>query len=89
MPSQKKPLFYAEIGNIFSSEDFNSDSLGDSMTSGRSLLQQVKMIVQFSPAFLANLAFKIGSIAIISTFLKGYVIIYMCLGIIMCTIVAF
>ena len=59
------------------------------MTSGRSLLQQVKMIVQFSPAFLANLVSKIGSIAIISTFLKGYVIIYMCLGIIMCTIVAF
>ena len=40
-------------------------------------------------AFLANLVSKIGSIAIISTFLKGYVIIYICLGIIKCTIVAF
>ena len=59
------------------------------MMSGRSLLQKVKMIVQFSLAFLANLVFKIGSIAIISTFLKGYVIIYICLGIIICTIVAF
>ena len=58
------------------------------MMSGRSLLQKVKMIVQFSLAFLANLVFKIGSIAIISTFLKGYVIIYICLGIIICTIVA-
>ena len=49
----------------------------------------MKMIVQFSPTFLANLVFKIGSIAIISTFFKGYVIIYICLGIIKCTIVAF
>ena len=47
------------------------------------------MIVQFSLAFLASLVFEIGSIAIISTFLKGYVIIYICLGIIICIIVAF
>ena len=59
------------------------------MTRGRSLLQKVKMIDQFSPAFLASLVFEIGSIAIISTVLKGYVIIYICLGIIICTIVPF
>ena len=59
----RPPLFYAENENIFSSEDFDRDSLGDSMTRGRSLLQKVKMIIQFSPAFLASLVFEIVSIS--------------------------
>ena len=81
--------YSAPDGNIFSQEAFDRDSPQDSMLRGRGLLQRIKMIVQFSPAFLTSLIFKVGSIAIISTFLKRYVMIYICLGTILTIIVAF
>ena len=81
--------FNSKDGNVFDKEAFDRDSPRDSMMRGRSLLQRIKMTVQFSPAFLTSLIFKIGSIAIISAFLQRYVIIYICGGTILSIIVAF
>ena len=60
----------------------------DSMMKERSLLQKLKLMAEFSPAFLTSLIFKVGSIAIICTFLKEYSAIYLGIGICITFIVA-
>ena len=50
----------------------HTDSLNDSMTKGKGILKILCLWIKFSPAFLASFLFKVGSIAIICTLLKGY-----------------
>ena len=54
----------------------------------RSLLQKLKLMAEFSPAFLTSLIFKVGSIALICTFLKEYSAIYLGIGVCLAFIVA-
>ena len=61
----------------------------DSIMKDRSLLQKLKLMAQFSPAFLTSLIFKIGSFAIICTFLQEYSAIYLGIGICLTFIVTF
>ena len=67
----------------------HTDTYNDSMMKERSLLQKLKLMAQFSPAFLTSLVFKVGSIAIICAFLKDYSAIYLGIGICITFIVAF
>ena len=53
----------------------------DSMLTDKSFLQKLKLIIQFSPAVLTSLVFKVGSISIICTFLKEFSAIYFGIGI--------
>ena len=55
---------------------------------GRSVLQKLKLMAEFSPAFLTSLIFKVGSIAIICTLLKEYSAIYMGIGIFLTFVMA-
>ena len=41
---------------------------GDSMLKGRSLFQKLELIIQFSPAFLTTLAFRVSCLSIITVF---------------------
>ena len=52
----------------------------DSMLKDRSVLEKLKLMIQFSPAFLTSLVFKAGSISIISAFLKEYSAVYFVMG---------
>ena len=67
----------------------HTDSLNDSMTKGKGILKILCLWIKFSPAFLASFLFKVGSIAIICTLLKGYAAIYLVLGILTSFIVAY
>ena len=70
-------------------QDTDLGSNYDSITKKRSLCQKLKFTAQFSPAFLTSLIFKVGSIAIICTFLKEYSAIYLGAGVGITFIVAF
>ena len=50
----------------------------DSMLKGRSLFQKLKLIIQFSPAFLTTLAFRVSCLSIITVFFgfEGYLLFH-------------
>ena len=58
------------------------------MLAGRTLVENLKLMGRFSPAFLTSLIFKVGSIAIVCTFLKEYSAIYLGVGAVLAFIVA-
>ena len=66
----------------------HTDTNDDSMMKDRSLFEKLKLMAEFSPAFLFSLIFKVGSIAIICALLKEYSAIYLGLGICITFIVA-
>ena len=56
--------------------------MNDSILKGKSLGRKLKIMAKLSPAFILSLAFKVGSIAVICAFLKGYAVIYVAFGIV-------
>ena len=84
--SRSFPRVHLKVQDL-THDDSVDDS--DSMLKDRSLLQKLKLMVEFSPAFLTSLIFKVGSISIICTFLKGYSVIYLSVGVFIAFIIAF
>ena len=78
-----------ESGSISRDVVDHTGTNGDSMMKDRSLYQKLKLMVQFSTAFLTSLIFKVGSIAIICAFLKDYSAIYFGIGICLTFLAAF
>ena len=65
-------------------------SIDDSMLKDRSLFQKLKLMVQFSPAFLTSFVFKVGSFSIIFSLLGlSFFSIYVLIGSVVTSIVAF
>ena len=61
----------------------------DSMLKGKTLFRKLWIMAQLSPAFIVSLIFKVGSIAVICTFLKVYAAVYLAVGILAAFIVAY
>ena len=84
-------MFAAESGEWGCASHFIKHELtvDDSMLKNKTLLAKLLLLVQLSPAFLSSLVFRVGSLSVVCTLLKGYSGVYIGLGIVIAFVTAY
>ena len=84
-------MFASESGWWRNASQFikHEETLDDSMMKNKTLFAKLLCLVQLSPTFLTSLIFRVGSLSVVCTLLKGYSAVYIGLGIVIAFVTAY